>query len=127
MKTGIIIFCFGITFFNSCKNIQTPSNDVACLRKINTIVSKELEKEFPKNFDSIQKEVKLFMNFYIQEKGYVDSIVFVKSNLKTLGVNEEKIVRNLEKYHFECLWNVYYEQKLKPDFVSVVFNPKLIE
>ena len=123
-----VIFIFSISllvFSNSCGNTHNSSDDVACLKTVNKDISKELRKELGDRYDSIKGDIKLIMKFYVRKNGYVDSIVFVKSNLPNVGVNEELIRNNLMKKEYKCIWDVYYGKKIKPDNVTVIFNPRL--
>jgi len=114
-----------IFFFFSCGNSRIM-NDVDCARKVNTIVSKELKKEFNGDYDSIKKDIKIMMKFYIKENGKADSIVFVKSNLREKGINEKLIINSLMKQSYRCIREVYYTHKPYPDDVTIIFNPELI-
>jgi hypothetical protein len=100
-------------------------NDVDCLKKVNTIVSKELKKEFDGDYDLIKKDIKIMMKFYIKENGKADSIVFVKSNLEEKGINEELIINSLMEQDYGCIREIYYAHKPNPDEVTIIFNPEL--
>lgn len=123
----ILHFCLITAFFSfpSCRGFQAM-NDVVCARKINTIVSKELRKNFDGDYDSIKKDIKIMMKFYINENGKADSIVFVKSNLGEKGINEELVINSLMKKRFGCIREVYYSNKNKPDAVTIIFNTELV-
>ena len=124
--TKELLFFITIIVFNACSTIKAQ-NDVACLSKVNTIVSKEINKEFKSEDDSWKGEAKLFMKFYVNETGHADSIVFANSNLSNLGIDEDKLRNNLMNYEYQCIRDVYYSSQLKPDFVVITFNPNLVE
>jgi len=71
-------------------------NDADCLRKINTLIANELDKNHV-DYDLIKEDIKIIMKFYIQENGRVDSIVVLKSNLYEKGIDESLVISNLEK------------------------------
>ncbi|NLV39448.1 MAG: hypothetical protein GXY66_09625 [Bacteroidales bacterium] len=114
----IVIFLFG-----GCASGRTM-NDADCLRKINTLIANELDKNHV-DYDLIKEDIKIIMKFYIQENGRVDSIVVLKSNLYEKGIDESLVISNLEKKRYKCLREVYYGQKPEPDYITIIFNPKL--
>ena len=99
-------------------------NDVDCLKKINTLIAKELDKNHEK-YDSINEDIKIIMKFYVQENGKTDSIVVLKSNLNEKGIDERLIIDNLEKKRYKCIREVYYGHEPEPDDVTIIFNSKL--
>ncbi len=101
-------------------------NDVDCLRKINTLIANELNKNHA-DYDLIKEDIKIIMKFYIQKNGMVDSIVVIKSNLQEKGIAESLIINSLEKKRYKCIREVYYRQKPQPDEVTIICNPKLCE
>lgn len=125
MRKLIYIYFLIATFsFFSCKSSRV-TNDVDCLRKVNTIVSEELRKEFEGDYDSVKKDIKIMMKFYVNKNGKADSIVFVRSNLKEKGISEKEIIRGLMKQSYKCIREVYYSRKPNPDDVTIIYNPDL--
>ena len=127
---GKIIFVLCLSLFvllNCCTSSQMIMDDVTCFKIINTEVSKGIKKEFGTEYGTIKEDIKLIMEFYIRENGGVDSIIFVKSNLFKLGVDENLIIDKLMKKRYKCIWDIYYTKELKPDNVVVIFNSKLCD
>jgi len=122
---GKILLLITIFVFNAC-SVTKAQNDLECLSNVNAVVVKELNKEFKSEDDSLKKKAKFYMKFYVNETGRADSIVFVNSNLSKLGVDEDNLINNLLSHEYQCIRDVYYSDKLKPDFVVVTFNPDLV-
>ncbi len=110
----------------SCITSKHVSDDVSCLRKINTDITKEMRKQIGDEYDFKKTNIKLILQFYINANSNADSIVVSKSNLKEFSIDEKELVKNLEKYKYGCLREVYYNKELKPNYITVIFNPKLI-
>lgn len=125
MRKLIYIYFLIATFsFFSCKSSRV-TNDVDCLRKVNTIVSEELRKEFKGDYDSVKKDIKIMMKFYVNKNGKADSIVFARSNLKEKDISEKEIISGLMKQSYKCICEVYYSHKPNPDYVTIIYNPDL--
>lgn len=114
-----------LSAMNSYSISNLNNDDANCLKKINTLISKELKNQFRNRYSQRKYDIKLILRFYISSMGKADSIVVAKSNLLKLGIDEKRIVRNLISNRYDCLWEVYYSNDLKPSYVIVVFNPKL--
>ena len=125
MRKLIYIYFLIATFsFFSCKSSRV-TNDVDCLRKVNTIVSEELRKEFKGDYDSVKKDIKIMMKFYVNKNGKADSIVFSRSNLKEKDISEKEIISGLMKQSYKCIREVYYSHKPNPDYVTIIYNSDL--
>jgi hypothetical protein len=128
MKKLIRLTQIVLIFLNfSCIRNNNFVDDVSCLRKINGDISKELRKQMGYEYDSKKSKIKLILQFYVNQKSKTDSIVISKSNLKELSIDEKSLVRNLEKYKYSCIKEVYYNKELKPNYIIVIFNPKLLK
>ena len=123
--TKILLFVSTLVL-NICST-SNAQNDVACLRNVNTILHKEISRELKTEDDSWKGKAKLFVKFYVNKTGSADSIVFAKSNLSTLGVDENKVIESLMGYEYQCIRSVYYSSPHKPDFVVIKFNPNLVD
>jgi hypothetical protein len=110
----------------SCIASKDVNDDITCLRKINTDITKEIRKQIGDEYDSKKTNIKLILQFYINANSNADSIVVSKSNLKEFSIDEKELVKNLEKYKYDCMREVYYNKELKPNYITVIFNPKLI-
>ncbi len=122
---NFIFFLSFLFFCNHCATSQVITDDVECLKKINTMVSNELKRELSNNYEIVIEDIKVIMEFYINESGKADSIVFIRSDLQEFNVKDNLIINSLMKERYDCLKNVYYKDKLKPDNVTVIFNPEL--
>lgn len=127
MKALVIFGQMAIILLNySCTTSQHTSNDVSCLRKINTDITKELKRQIGNEYDLKKANIKLILKFYVNAKSKTDSIVIFKSNLKELSLDEKAFVKNLENYKYRCIREVYYNKELKPTSITVIFNPRLV-
>ena len=109
---------------NTCSYLI--QDDISCLKEINTRISKDVKKQIGDKYNKKKHTIKLILKFYVDSTGKTDSIVIAKSNLITLNINEKKIIKDLNGIRYKCLWNAYYREKFKPDYVTVVFNPNLL-
>lgn len=110
----------------SCKQSQVTISDANCFRQVNHKISRALKQQLGDKYQSIESQVKLIIHFYFDGNGKIDSITFVKSNLLEVGIDESNINNLLVKGDYKCLWEIYYKEKLRPDFVVVSFSPKLL-
>ncbi len=124
MNKRICIILFIYIIFCGCR-MKKVYTDVNCFKEVNLIIKKELLKNVEN--DSIIDNINIVINFYLNKKGNVDSITFPKNNLMDYNIDSSLIIKRLLKNKNNCIKNVYYYNNRYPDFITVIFNPKLIE